>query len=427
MNEDKNNELDNEMPDEKNSGHEKEGEKEPKPSIDDISESFELSEENGIKEDSEADSHKNLNEGKSAGEIDIDGLDLIGEEDEGEKEKKAKPSIDEVAGSFELTEDEDKAPQNDSKKPAEKDDDVVEKEEAIYTPDNGNKKEPADYSLEGKSQDLPNDDFAGQEPEDFDDEDADLNELEFDEFEEPEDVRKKENIPDPVKKDREALQSTPEVEEEIRNIEESVDSLSEGEIDRQENAGLNVSEENEELSPEDIPEMEKVVTEDHDFEGNGGKKKKFKFFLFFFFILLIAGGAGYYYLNTIIERSPEEPVDFTPAPAVVEEADEKPLEEEKKDPREISPYLYLNAENIEKDLSEDIVSFVWNTSDDLSRVREFYKSRMPAMDFSIEKDDFNLEDHIAHLVFESEEKGVVAVILTEEEGVVSAQVSHIDN
>ena len=419
MNEDKNNEFDNEMKGENNSGHEKEEKKEPKPSIDDINESFELSEEEGIKEkkekeeDSAGDSHKSLNEDKKANKIDIEGLDLIGEEDESGKEEKTKPSIDEVAGSFELSED--KTPQDYSQKPAEKDSD-------------DRKKEPSDYNPEAEKQDLPGDDFAADEPEGFDDEDADLSDLEFDEFDEnEEDVREKEDMPGPVKKEREALQSTPEVEEEIRNIEESVDSLSESDMAGQENAGLNnVPEENEEVSPEDIPEMEKVVTEDHDFENNRGKKKKSKIFIFFF-ILLIAGGAGYYYLNTMIEKSPEQPVEFTPAPAVVQEPPEKPLEEEKTDPRDISPYLYLNAENIEKDLSEDIVSFVWNTSDDLSRVREFYKSRMPAMDFSIEKDDFNLQEHIAHLVFASEERGLVAVILTEEEGVVSAQVSHIDN
>ncbi len=434
MNEEKNNSFDEEKeeikPDEKLD--EQSVPQEEKPSIDEVADSLELEDEPLPPADADFTSAENeITGGEDISDADFDPGPPPGDDNGPLREK---PSIDEVSETFEIEDEnsgeEPKKPEEENVLPDENDlnleeiepgtlDQEQEKQEAGELPENDN----ADFEniapLDSGEEQIGNESLGEEtEPiEDIEDEGLEDIDLNLDEFGSKDDVSSDE-IP------------AEEIEDEIKDIESEFgisDSPPPSEEKEPEAFAPEETQEEtlpaeEELVPENIEEepspQEPPPADEEKMEKP--KKSRTGFILLTVIILTIAGGA-YLYMDTIISLitgapaevhivSPPEP-EAPPIPPAPPEYD--------------SPFIYTAATNVSRDVSDGIVTFSWQTSDRIEDVREFFKSRLEAMDYIIEKDDFNKSAGLAHMVFTREDAGRLAVVLRYRENVVSAHVSHV--
>ncbi len=429
MNEEKNNSFEDEKeektPDEKI--NEQSSPEEEKPSIDEVADSLDL-EDDSLPPPPSADfspGGKEVPEDKEISDEDFEGGPLP----EDDKETQDKPSIDEVADTFEIS---DLDSGEETKKPEEEKSPDIEQENITDMEEISSGGSPADtpkeedpvlpkdsdLNLEGieplnsveneKEEALPDDEVMDDGIENVD--------LNLDEFDDSDDSGAQERPPEGI-------------ENEIKNIETEVgldagptepEEKKEEILPEEEPASLEPPESEEEMS--ETSESETLAQEEPSEEDEKpAKAKKSKTGLILVAVLLLAiGGAAYYYMDTIISLiigAPSEVrVVVPPEPAA---PPTPPV------PEYDSPFIYTEASNVSKDVSDGIVTFSWQTPDGIEKVRGFYKSRLEVMDYIIEKDEFDSAAGLAHMVFKRDDVGRLAVVLRRSEDLVSAHVSHV--
>jgi hypothetical protein len=117
------------------------------------------------------------------------------------------------------------------------------------------------------------------------------------------------------------------------------------------------------------------------------------------FLLLLVAGAGYYFLfmKNTKPVAVKTPVRQQLRKTVVKKPSLKPVVKIE------DPYIFSGAGNIQKDVNEGIITYVYDTDATFNDVQEFYRQKIKEFNCVIKMDDFKPGRKYAHLVFS--EKG----------------------
>jgi len=172
--------------------------------------------------------------------------------------------------------------------------------------------------------------------------------------------------------------------------------------------------EEDEVSSEESDEK-KVKQKKKKTKKPSGKKSKLPLLLL---LLLIAGGAFYYFNNMAsIETTPPARVparNLAVAPAQKAEAQTPPA----------SPFVFPESQDIQKDVSDGIATYVYDTSADFETVRKFYRDKFAAMGYSLSTDDYSQDKSFSYMLFEKDKK--YSIVIRKRQDRVSALVSYAD-
>lgn len=132
------------------------------------------------------------------------------------------------------------------------------------------------------------------------------------------------------------------------------------------------------------------------------KKSKVPLLLF---ILAVGAGLVYYFgfLQKEKSRVAAGPPRPRPVTKLMPEAD-------KTTPQVDIPYVYPRARNVQKDVNEGVVTYVYEASNDVSSLHYFYKNRMASMEYTVKSDECKMEEDYAYLVFVRDGKNLSVFI-----------------
>ncbi len=147
------------------------------------------------------------------------------------------------------------------------------------------------------------------------------------------------------------------------------------------------------------------------------KKKKSKLPLILFLLIVIAG-ALYYFSS--MEKKKEDLIVKKPV-----------IKKQLKETTEViskkiqSPYLYVNAENVQKDISEGIITYVYDTTAELDTMQKYYKQKLVFLEYNLKSEDYKIGNTYAHLIFTKGDKNC-SVFLRSRDNKVNVIVSYIE-
>ena len=147
------------------------------------------------------------------------------------------------------------------------------------------------------------------------------------------------------------------------------------------------------------------------------KKKKSKLPLILFLLIIIAGAL--YYFSSMGKKKEDLIVKKPVIKKQVKEATEvisKKIQ---------SPYLYVNAENVQKDISEGIITYVYDTTAELDTVQKYYKQKLVFLEYNLKTEDYKTGNTYAHLIFTKGDKNC-SVFLRSRDNKVNVIVSYIE-
>ncbi|MFC2092233.1 hypothetical protein ACFLTD_05620, partial [Elusimicrobiota bacterium] len=167
----------------------------------------------------------------------------------------------------------------------------------------------------------------------------------------------------------------------------------------------------------DVKEKE-TVKEESD-------KKKSKIPIFAFIFIVIAGGSYYYFFMNKKDILPSPRVTTPPIRRTVRQPSEDINRIEKAPHEDIqSPYVYTAAQDVQKEMSEGIMTFVYGTNADISIVKKFYMQKLIYMDYELKSDYIDSLSEYAHMVFSKNGKDC-SVVLKKKDGSLKVVVSYV--
>lgn len=135
-------------------------------------------------------------------------------------------------------------------------------------------------------------------------------------------------------------------------------------------------------------------------------------------LLLIAAG-GVYYFGVMEKKEPRVTVKRPPVKTEIEKVVKK------QEVQIRNPYVYPGTGDVQKDTSEGIITYVYNTDAAIKAVYNYYKNKMNEMGYVLKSDDFKTDSEYAHIVF-SKEKKDCSIIIRQQNGSVSTVVSYVE-
>ncbi len=177
-------------------------------------------------------------------------------------------------------------------------------------------------------------------------------------------------------------------EEELSSIEDvPTPEISELETDKTDSESIETPPEE---SAENLPKTPVSVSKE--------KKKSKAPVLILAVVIVIAAGSYFMFL-----RKEKEVATVKIASVQIQEQIQKPV-------KPLSPFVYLTAQNVQKNISEGITTFVYDTSSGIESVRNFYKEKLSYLNYSLKIDDFKADGNYSHMVFAKGDKNVSVVL-----------------